>query len=325
MDEKSEFTLHVCQSDEGKRLDVLISDLIRDFSRSFVSNLIKCKCIRVDDQIKKPGYRVKKDDRISIEVPTEKPCGFMPEALEFSIIYEDENLIVIDKPPGLVVHPSPGHPSGTLVNGLLHHCPDLKRIGDEIRPGIVHRLDKDTSGILVVAKDAATHRHLSHQFKERIVKKEYIALVFGEMSANSGKIDLPIGRHPLERKKMSTASPKGREAETLWSINRRFQGFSLINVHLKTGRTHQIRVHFFAIRHPIVGDSIYSGKRPYKTMSNEIRMILKSVNRQMLHAYRITFHHPRSQQLVSFEAPVPLDMSELMNRLRTFSGQENPL
>jgi 23S rRNA pseudouridine1911/1915/1917 synthase len=315
MDVKSAFTLHVSPLDEGKRLDLYISDHYHYLSRSFVVNLIKNNKICVDGQIKKPGYRIKAEDVIKGEIPPSEPCGFFAEPMDLSILHEDESLIVINKPPGLVVHPSPGHSSGTLVNGLLHHCPDLKGIGGEIRPGIVHRLDKDTSGVMVVAKDARTHQYLSRQFKDRKVKKEYIALVFGELTPDSGRITLPIGRHPLDRKKMSAASAKGREAETIWRITSRFNGFSLVKVNLKTGRTHQIRVHFSAIHHPVVGDPVYAGGKITKTISKGTREILKTAKRQMLHAFRITFIHPESEESVSFEAPVPPDMAGFINAL----------
>lgn len=323
MDVKSAFTLRVGPSDEGKRLDLCISDHYQHLSRSFVVNLIKNSKIYVDGQIKKSGYRVKADEVIQGEIPPSTPCGFFAEPMELFILHEDERLIVINKPPGLVVHPSPGHLSGTLVNGLLHHCPDLKGIGGEIRPGIVHRLDKDTSGVMVIAKDAPTHQYLSRQFKDRKVKKEYIALVFGELARDSGRITLPIGRHPLDRKKMSAASPKGREAETIWRVTSRFNGFSVVRVNLKTGRTHQIRVHFSAIHHPVVGDPVYAGGKIMKTVTKEAREILKTVKRQMLHAFQITFTHPETEEPVFFEAPVPPDMAGFISALNLNSNADH--
>jgi 23S rRNA pseudouridine1911/1915/1917 synthase len=317
MDPKSVFTLRAGVSDVGKRMDVFISGRLSHMSRSFIANLIRTNKIQVNAQFRKPGYIIKKDDLIQVELPPPRPSGFLPEPMNISVLYEDQHLVVVNKPPGLVVHPAPGHTSGTLVNGLLYLCPDLKGIGGELRPGIVHRLDKDTSGVLLVAKDDRTHQSLSAQFKERSVKKEYIALVYGEMTADSGKIDLPIGRHPLHRKKMSTVSSKTREAETQWRVLSRFNGVSLVGINLKTGRTHQIRVHFSAIHHPIVGDPVYAGKSMIKTVSLQASDLIKTVKRQMLHAFRITFIHPDSGQVLSFEAPVPGDMADLIELLHS--------
>jgi 23S rRNA pseudouridine1911/1915/1917 synthase len=227
---------------------------------------------------------------------------------------------VINKPPGLVVHPAPGHFSGTLVNGLRYHCPDLGTIGAEIRPGIVHRLDKDTSGTLVVAKNAAALENLASQFKNRAVRKDYIALVHGTMAAESGTIRMPIGRHPVDRKKMSTSSRKGREAETDWRVARDLSGFTLLELRLKTGRTHQIRVHCAAIGHSIVGDPVY-GRRRSAAAPPAIQALLAQVRRQMLHAWRLEIDHPRSGERMRFEAPLPDDMERLIAAL-TNSGLE---
>jgi 23S rRNA pseudouridine1911/1915/1917 synthase len=221
-----------------------------------------------------------------------------------------------------VVHPAPGHYSGTLVNGLLHHCPDLGGIGGELRPGIVHRLDKDTSGTMIVAKNDAAHRHLSRQFKSRQINKEYLALVHGTLKTGTGKIKLPIGRHPVDRKRMSTISHKGRTAETDWWVKEEFQGVTLLLLNLKTGRTHQIRVHCAALHHPIVGDKVYRPRKLEKTVakghkqSDKLLLILKSVKRQMLHAWRLSFTHPYSAKAVSFESPLPQDMAGLIDSIR---------
>jgi 23S rRNA pseudouridine1911/1915/1917 synthase len=241
-----------------------------------------------------------------------------PEPLDIDILFEDPDLIVVNKPPGLVVHPAPGHATGTLVHGLLHHCPDLEGIGGELRPGIVHRLDKDTSGALVVAKNASAHRDLAKQFKSRKVKKKYLALVHGEMESDSGVISLPVGRHPVDRKRMSTASRKSRTAETSWRVKERFGGATLIDLNLKTGRTHQIRVHCAAVNHPIVGDAVYGRRRRRKviTNGNEFSNIIKSIDRQMLHARRLEFNHPDKATLVSVEAPVPQDIQAVIHALR---------
>ncbi len=322
MPAENAFSIRVRPSDEGKRLDVLLASVLSDCTRTFVAGMITDGHVRVDGRAKKPGYRVKSGETISGAIPEPVPIEFKPEPIPINIIYEDDYIVVVNKQPGLVVHPAPGHFSGTLVNGLLYHCPDLGGIGGELRPGIVHRLDKDTSGTLVVAKNDAAHTHLSRQFKSRKVKKEYLALVHGHMKSATGSIKLPIGRHPVDRKRMSTVSPRGRTAETEWKTRERYEGFALLEVHLKTGRTHQIRVHCSALHHPIVGDKVYGSRKPEKTIaanrrqSEKILQILKSVKRQMLHAWRLGFRHPHTGEGVSFESPLPEDMASTLQRIR---------
>jgi 23S rRNA pseudouridine1911/1915/1917 synthase len=284
--------------------------------------LIAAEHIRVDSQPKKPGYRVKSGQRVTGVIPPPVAVEFQPEPIPLDIRYEDDHIIVVNKQAGLVVHPAAGHFSGTLVNGLLYHCPDLGGIGGELRPGIVHRLDKDTSGTLVVAKHGAAHTNLSRQFKSRKIQKQYLALVHGNLKKTIGSIKLPIGRHPVDRKRMSTVSPKGRTAETDWSVKEQFQGFTLLEVNLKTGRTHQIRVHCAALHHPIVGDKVYRPRKLEKTIvrnhlqSDTILQVLKSVKRQMLHAWRLSFRHPHTGEAVSFESPLPEDMAEIIQKIR---------
>ena len=318
----SAFSIRVKPSDEGKRLDVLLASLLSDYTRTFVAGLIAAEHVRVDGRPKKPGYRVKSGENISGTIPLPVPVEFKPEPIPINIVYEDDHIVVVNKQPGLVVHPAPGHFSGTLVNGLLYHCPNLGGIGGELRPGIVHRLDKDTSGTLVVAKNDAAHTNLSRQFKSRKVRKDYLALVHGNMKSPTGSIMLPIGRHPVDRKRMSTVSPRGRSAETEWKIREKFQEFALLEVHLKTGRTHQIRVHCSALHHPIVGDKVYGPRKPEKTIakgppqSDQILQILKSVKRQMLHAWRLGFTHPQTSEWMSFESPLPEDMAAIIQSIR---------
>jgi 23S rRNA pseudouridine1911/1915/1917 synthase len=227
---------------------------------------------------------------------------------------------VINKPAGMVVHPAAGHSTGTLVHGILYHCPDLEGIGAEKRPGIVHRLDKDTSGLLVVAKNARAHHDLSRQFKARSILKHYLALVAGYPKTAGGRIDLPVGRHPVERKKMSTRSTRGREALTLWHVRERLAGATLLDIELKTGRTHQIRVHCQAMGFPIVGDPVYGRKGAIKQMTAgnaDLQAALKNAKRQMLHAHRLGFNHPVDGKALSFEAPLPEDMASLLDQLRS--------
>jgi 23S rRNA pseudouridine1911/1915/1917 synthase len=316
------FSIRVKPSDQGKRLDVLVASFLSDCTRTFAAGLIGAEHIRVDGQPKKPGYRVKSGQRISGVIPPPVPVEFKPEPIPIDILYEDDHVIVVNKQAGLVVHPAAGHFSGTLVNGLLYHCPDLGGIGGELRPGIVHRLDKDTSGILVVAKHDAVHTNLSRQFKSRKIQKQYLALVHGNMKKATGSIKLPIGRHPVDRKRMSTVSPRGRTAETHWSVKEQFQGVTLLEVDLKTGRTHQIRVHCAALHHPIVGDKVYRPRKLEKTIardhlqSDKILQVLKSVKRQMLHAWRLSFRHPHTGKEASFESPLPEDMAAIIQRIR---------
>ena len=315
MHDQSAFTILVEPPDSGKRLDLYIASCISDCSRSVATHLIRNGTIRVQGMVRKPGYRIKAGDEICGCIPPPTPVLSKPEPIPIEILHEDDDIIVINKQPGLVVHPAPGHHSGTLVNALLYHCPKLEGIGGALRPGIVHRLDKDTSGVLVVAKNDRAHHHLSKQFKSRQVKKQYLALVYGKMESDSGSVSLSIGRHPVDRKKMSTNSRKSRVAETTWQIRERFELASLIEVNLKTGRTHQIRVHCAAIKHPVVGDNVYGPRKTGKNVTYG-KNPFGSVTRQMLHAWRIVITHPVTEAMVSFEAPIPPDMQAVITALR---------
>ncbi len=305
----------ISEKEAGQRLDASISEKFPVCSRSFAAKLIRSGIIRVDNEIKKPAYCVRPGQKICGLVPEPTPVCFEPEPIPIDILYEDSHIIVINKKPGMVVHPAPGHITGTLVNALLHHCPDLGGIGGELRPGIVHRLDKDTSGILVVAKNAASMAHLSSQFKSRSVTKRYLAIVHGIPDKNSDIIDMPIGRHPGDRKKMSTLSKRGKNAVTHWKIKKYFSETALVDIDLKTGRTHQIRVHFAAIRHPVVGDRVYCKASYLKNHAKKIRDLLAPVSRQMLHAHKIGFIHPHTENLIEIKAPLPPDMEKMINSL----------
>jgi len=321
MHDQSAFTILVEPPDSGKRLDIYIASCISDCSRSVATHLIRKGKIRVQGMVRKPGYRVKAGDEICGCIPPPAPILFKPEPIPIEILHEDDDIIVINKQPGIVVHPAPGHHSGTLVNALLYHCPKLNGIGGALRPGIVHRLDKDTSGVLVAAKNDRAHLHLSRQFKSRRIKKMYLALVYGKMESDSGSVSLPIGRHPVDRKKMSTNSRKSRVAETTWQIRERFELASLIKVDLKTGRTHQIRVHCAAIKHPVMGDKVYGPRKTVKNMTYGINFF-GSVPRQMLHAWRLVLTHPVTEEKVSFEAPIPPDMQAVITALRQISFRD---
>jgi len=307
--------------DAGQRLDALVSAHVEACSRSLAADLIRKGHIRVGTETKKPGYRPKAGEVIQGFIPRPKPISCEPEPVPLDILFEDRDVIVLDKAPGLVVHPAPGHDTGTIVHGLLHHCPDLEGIGGELRPGIVHRLDKDTSGILVVAKNGPALAGLAAQFKARTVRKRYLALVHGEMKTQSGSITLPIGRHPTDRKRMSTISKSGRPAETRWRIREQYTGGALLEIDLMTGRTHQIRVHCAAVHHPIVGDPVYGG-RSDRHLPTRISHLLKSPSRQMLHAEQIEFKHPATNLRLSFQTKPPTDMRRLIQDLQMMTEKE---
>ncbi len=316
------FKISVDPQHAGTRLDTYTADCLPDCSRTFAAALIRRGAIRVDGGRRKPGYRVKARDLVEARRPPPQPVAALSaEAMDLDLVFEDEWLIVVNKPPGLVVHPAAGHPDGTLVNGLLFHCPDLEGIGGERRPGIVHRLDKDTSGLIVVAKSAIAHHELARQFKARLVRKHYLALVHGVPAGECGTVDLPIGRHPRDRKRMSTLSRRGREALTMWRVKASFGGLAaLLEVDLKTGRTHQIRVHCHSMGHPLVGDKVYGGAKSLVRLARthaDFHAILHSARRQMLHSARLEIVHPVSGRPLSFSAALPEDMVELIQQLES--------
>lgn len=310
------------EKDAGKRLDIFLA-AVTGLSRSQIEKIIAQGQVKVNDKVvTKAGYKLKGEEKIVFTPPCPQALELTPEPIPLDVLYEDEHLIVINKSPGLVVHPAPGHFRGTLVHALLYHCPHLSGIGGVKRPGIVHRLDKDTSGVLVVAKDDQTHQGLSHQFKERVVKKQYLALVFGIPTRSQGKIDFSLGRHPKDRKKISIHTKKPRIAVTLWQLKEKFPYAALLLCEPKTGRTHQIRVHLNAIGHPILGDPIYFRKSKLNQIkSKSLRTLLGQAPRLMLHAWRLEFVHPITQKNMAFEAPLPSDMVTFIQQLR--SQKEN--
>ena len=250
-------------------------------------------------------------------IPAPKPAGALPEDIPLRIVHEDPFLLVVDKPAGMVVHPAAGHSGGTLVNALLHHCRDLSGIGGVLRPGIVHRLDKETSGLLVVAKSDEAHRGLAGQFKRREVRKTYQAIVYGDPKTDGGRIEAPVGRHPTDRKRMSTQSRRGKGAATVWRVRERFGAFSLLEVEIETGRTHQIRVHLADIGHPVVGDRIYGGAGRSRTVADPgVRARIRALDRQALHARRLSFAHPVTGEALQFTAPLPEELASLCASLR---------
>ena len=317
-EEDSRHLFSVNEADTAQRLDAFLVLQSRNLTRSRVQELIRSGFVRVNHHLSKPGYRLKTGDHIEVTLPPPQPLRLDPEPVSFELIYEDPWLIVVNKPPGIVVHPAPGHFTGTLVHGLLQHCTDLSGIGGVMRPGIVHRLDKDTSGLMVVAKNDAAHAYLSAQFKAGKVTKNYVALVHGIVKGGKGEINLPIGRHPVRRKEMSVQPSKGRVAKTLWEKQEELAGlFSLLSVSPKTGRTHQIRVHLSHLGYPIVGDPVYGHRRSWwKKRFPEDSGLSGLIERQMLHAGTLGFVHPQGGDYREYTAPLPADMELVMEILR---------
>ncbi|MGD8530121.1 MAG: RluA family pseudouridine synthase [Syntrophobacterales bacterium] len=314
----SEYRFAVSQKDAGSRLDLFLSRMNLELSRNQVRRLIDNNYILVNDSPEKASYRVRFADKVLVFVPPPPTSQLVPESLSLDVVFEDDHLIAINKPPGLVVHPATSHRKSTLVHGLLHHCDHLADLGGPLRPGIVHRLDKDTSGIIVVAKENSAYRHLSRQFKEKLVYKEYSALVYGNLRQSSGQFTDPIRRHPKNRKKMGIIAG-GREAATFWWLELLFGEVSLVKVVIKTGRTHQIRVHFSHAHHPVVGDTTYGGKKRVKSVQNSlVRARLSKVKRQMLHARRLALEHPATGKKLELLAPLPEDMSDLIEFLQRY-------
>ena len=294
------------------RLDVFVCEAYPQATRSAVRRWIDAGCVKVGGEVRKAGYALRLGDSVDVAPPTPAPLDLEAESIDLSIVFEDEDLAVVDKPSGLVVHPGAGNWSGTLANALLHHFGKVSR-SDPIRPGIVHRLDKDTSGLIVVAKCERVHQALAEQFKRRSVVKRYLALVHGRLEDDQGRIDAALGRHPRHRTRMSTSSRNPREALTEYRVLRRFQAATYVRVRLHTGRTHQIRVHFEHIGHPVVGDPLYSANRKGGPAAGH--PILKSLNRQFLHAAGLAFVHPTSGSPLSFESALPGELEELLRRL----------
>ncbi len=292
------------------RLDRYLIKKGLSLTRSQIQRLISEKQILINRSPTRSSYRVKKGDRIDIRIPPPTPLELIPEPIPLNILFEDECLIVIDKPAGMVVHPAPGHYEGTLVHALLYHCKDLTGIGGRERPGIIHRLDKETSGILVVAKTDVAHRFLSKQFKDHSIERTYLALVCGKVK-RGGKIILPIGRDRVHRKKISPRTASPREAETHYKVMERFKTATLLEIAPQTGRTHQIRVHMAHINHPIVGDKDYGGK-----MAKGFKI---KADRQMLHAAKLGFRHPSNRKKLSFSTQPPPDMLGILESIRSKS------
>jgi len=311
----------VTENHVSKRLDIFIAHYEHHLSRNRIQTLIKSGRALVNNETEKPGYKVKLGEQVTLELPERKVHDVLPEPIPLSVIFEDTHIIVVNKPPGLVVHPAPGNYTGTLVNALLYHygsLPSRNAVadgGEQARAGIVHRLDKDTSGVMVVARTQEALRSLTMQFKNRLVKKHYVALVAGVIKKGSGTIEVGLGRHVKERKKISTHTHHAREAVTSFTVKERYKNATLVEVEIKTGRTHQIRVHMAHIGHPVLGDHVYGGGK--STQFGE-----SIITRQMLHAETLSILHPATGNPLSFTAPLPADMAEIIAKLRKMKQNE---
>ncbi|MFT8314685.1 MAG: RluA family pseudouridine synthase [Clostridium sp.] len=298
------FNFKVEEDEENTRLDVFVSTKFQDKSRSYIQGIIEEGGVQVNSKCKKSNYKLKINDEVCINIPENKELDVAAENIELDILYEDSDVIVINKPQGMVVHPAPGNYTGTLVNALLYHCKDLSGINGVNRPGIVHRIDKDTSGVLVVAKNDRAHKFLAEQLKEHTMTRIYLALVEGLIKVDEGTVDLPLGRHPVERIKISVVKD-GRNAVTHYKVIERFKNNTLIQCRLETGRTHQIRVHMAHIGHPLVGDAVYGYKKQ--------RFNLKG---QMLHAKELGFIHPSNGKYMEFESALPIYFTRIIDILK---------
>jgi 23S rRNA pseudouridine1911/1915/1917 synthase len=304
--------LSVPAAEAGQRLDTWLHARLSDHSRSRLQALIRAGDVRVDGKRVRVHTSTRAGAVVTVAIPEPEPVALEPEAIPLDILHEDGDLVVLNKPAGLVVHPAAGNWSGTLVNALLHHCRDLAGVGGELRPGIVHRLDKETSGVMVVAKHDRALQGLVAQFKAGKVEKEYVALVRGVPHPPRRRIETPIGRSRHDRKKMSARPPRGRDAVTVYDVVETFGDLAArLAVRIETGRTHQIRVHMAHVGHPVLGDPLYGRRKPVGDLGVP--------RRQMLHAHRLTFRHPVAAKLLTFEAPLPEDMVEWIERLRASS------
>jgi 23S rRNA pseudouridine1911/1915/1917 synthase len=315
------FELRANAKDQGKRIDLFLAENHPGQSRSRIQKLISEKKILVNEKTTKPGYRIKANDKITVEIPPLKELKAEPQKIPINIVYEDKDILVVNKKAGMVVHPAPGNYDKTLVNALLYHCKDLSGIQGVLRPGIVHRLDKGTSGLLVVAKNDLAHNHLSSQLKKREIHREYHAITWGNLGWDKGTIEAPIGRALTDRKRMKVTAVRGREAVTEYEVLERFELCDLLRIKLKTGRTHQIRVHLSFTGHPVLGDPDYGGRQNWvKGISaihrNFCNRLLKLIDRQALHAKKLGFIHPRTEEYVKFETKLPQDITDVLQELK---------
>lgn len=301
-----------------KRLDLFLSEQNLSLTRSQIKKLIDDQLVKVNHLSAKASCRVKKGDLVEVHLQEPQQPNIEPENIPLDILFEDDSIIVVNKPAGMVVHPAAGNYSGTMVNAILFHCSFLSGVSGILRPGIVHRLDKGTSGVLVVAKNDNAHRSLSCQFENRSVRKFYTALVYKKMKEDEGTIESEIGRHYSDRKRMSTKTKKGRFAVTQWKVLQRYEKFSLLEIRIQTGRTHQIRVHLSSSHHPVVGDSVYGSKKGLSHIKNEIiKKRLSALSRPFLHAHLLGIHHPKDNRYQEFIAPLPEELNEILTLLES--------
>jgi 23S rRNA pseudouridine1911/1915/1917 synthase len=307
-------TFNVDSESAGSRLDAYLAAKIPDWSRARLQRLIDDEDVLVNSKRAKPSYKLRVSDEIEVELIASASTSFIPEDIPLEVIYEDDTVAVVNKPAGLVVHPAAGINSGTLANALAFHFQQLPESGEVPRPGIVHRLDRDTSGLMVVAKTESALEKLADQFRDRTVFKSYLALVHGRVEAETGKIDQPLARDPSNRTRMAVVKG-GRQALSLFQVRRRYQRFTLLDVELKTGRTHQIRVHLSWLKHPVVGDETYGGGRDNSIQDARLRARIRNLGRHFLHAEQLGFVHPVTQSPMQFTAPLPSGLSQLLNDL----------
>ena len=308
-------SLEVSEADAGVRLDAYLATHIGGWSRARLQRLIEAGDVLVNSKLAKASHKVAANDEIEVELTPPPESNFTPENIPLEIVFEDDHVIVINKPAGLVVHPAAGVHSGTLANALAYHFQQLANAGS-IRPGIVHRLDKDTSGLLVAAKTESAHESLGDQFRAREVFKSYVALVYGVVKQESGRIEQPIARDPRNRTRMAIV-PGGRGALSLYRIRRSYDAFTLLDVELKTGRTHQIRVHLAWLKHPVVADELYGGGRDNSVRDVQLRARIRKLKRQFLHAEQLGFRHPQTGEQMKFVAPLPVELSQFLEALET--------
>jgi 23S rRNA pseudouridine1911/1915/1917 synthase len=308
--------LKVEENDSPIRIDKYLQSKLPQYSRAYLQKLIDTGYVTINEQRKKRSFLLRGGEEIQIVIPPPEEIMLQPQDIPLDILYEDDYLLVLNKPVGLVVHPGAGHLDGTLVNALLYHCKSLSAISGVLRPGIVHRLDKGTSGLMVVAKEDETHRGLAKQFKKREVSKSYLALVWGLLKKKEGKISVPIGRDHKDRKKISAISNRTKEATTLYKVKELLSEISLVEAQPKTGRTHQIRVHLAYIHHPVVGDKIY-GKGHGKDLKDEkLKEYIKRLKRPALHSFKLGFVHPKNNEYMEFQHSLPQDMQDILDYLK---------
>jgi len=308
--------LTVPEEDAGTRLDAFLVSRIKGWSRARLQRLIEDGDVLVNGRASKPSYKLRANDEIEAELTPLPATSFLPEDIPIDVVYEDDDLIVVNKPAGIVVHPGAGAKTGTLANALAFHFQNLSTTGGAARPGIVHRLDKDTSGLLLVAKTERAHENLADQFRAREVFKSYVALVHGQIEQDRGEIDQPIARDPRHRTRMAIVRG-GRSALSIYRARERFDRFTLIDVELKTGRTHQIRVHLASIKHPVVGDETYGSGRDNTVADPKIRSHIAKLGRQFLHAEKLGFSHPKSGERLNFTSPLPTELQKLLDTIRS--------